>query len=84
MNEEQWEEMKVRIDRLIEEHGPSDAGFWNVLAKEILPMVRRDNDRLRAALRWYADRSNYASIGGPSPIQLDSGIRAQQALFDTE
>lgn len=58
---------------------PHDAGA--ILQAEI--------ERLRAALRWYADAENYAELGGSSmfgeppdksEVQEDRGRRAREAL----
>ena len=84
MTDEQWDATKLRIDELIQAHGPSGSPQWDALVKDILPKVRADGDRLRAALRWYADTACYASIGaGKPPILRDSGRRARHALSES-
>jgi len=62
-------------DRLKEENGKLAEG--NLQAQH---RAAKENQRLRAAMEWYADKANYIGYVGDVSVHLDNGGRARKAL----
>jgi hypothetical protein len=58
----------------------ADAAAWKGIHEGAVAAMQAKIDKLEAALRFYADKSNWITPLGPPPVLVDGGKRARDVL----